>query len=126
LLIGAILVSMALFVVMLVAYWKVFTKLGLPGWMGIVPIVNVYMVYKARGERDPVLWTILSFIPCVSIVAWWFVCSDTAEMFDKELGWKLFLFLLPGFGHLVLGFGDSQANSARMAAGVGLNDTATS
>ena len=27
-------IYLALFVVFLIGYWKVFTKLGLPGWMG--------------------------------------------------------------------------------------------
>ncbi|MHB1138315.1 MAG: DUF5684 domain-containing protein [Microthrixaceae bacterium] len=114
-------VYIALFVVYCVAYWKVFTKLGLPGWMGIVPFVNVYMIFKARGERSPVLWLILCLVPCINIIAVWFLASDTADMFDKELGWKIFLFLIPGIGHLVLGFGDSTANPAKMAPGVGLN-----
>ncbi len=112
---------LALFVLFLVGYWKVFTKLGLPGWMGIVPFVNIYMIYKARGVRSPVLWLILCFIPCINIVAAWFLADDTAEMFDKELGWKIFLFLIPGISHLVLGFGDATANPAKMAPGVGLN-----
>lgn len=49
---------LALLVLMLVGYWKVFTKIGLPGWMGIIPFVNVYMLFKARsagagGVADP-------------------------------------------------------------------------
>ena len=102
-------------------YWKVFTKIGLPGWMGIVPFVNVYMIFEARGERDPVLWLILSLIPCVNIVALWFLANDTAEMFGKEDGWKLFLFFIPGISHLVLGMGSAQAVPANIAPGVGIN-----
>lgn len=116
-----VLVYIAILVVMLVGYWKVFTKLGLPGWMGIVPFVNVYMIFKARGQREPVVWLILCLIPCVNIIGYWFLASDTAEMFDKELGWKIFLFLIPGISHLVLGFGNAQADRTRIAPGVGLN-----
>lgn len=112
---------LAIFVVVLVGYWKVFTKLGLPGWMGIVPFVNIYMIFKARGQREPVLWLILCLIPCVNIIGLWFLASDTAEMFDKELGWKVFLFLIPGISHLVLGFGSAQADPSNIAPGVGLN-----
>jgi hypothetical protein len=112
----------ALFIILfLVGYWKVFTKMGLPGWMGIIPIVNVYMLFKARGQREPVVWTILMFIPCINFVALWFLANDTAEIFDKELGWKIFLFIFPGISHLILGYGDSQANPANIAPGVGLN-----
>ncbi len=114
-------VSLAMLVLTLIGYWKVFTKIGLPGWMGIIPFVNIYMIFKARGQREPVVWLILFLIPCINIVAAWFLANDTAEMFDKELGWKIFLFILPGIAHLVLGFGDSQANPAKIAPGVGLN-----
>jgi hypothetical protein len=101
-----------------VGYWKVFTKIGLPGWMGIIPFVNVYMLFKARGNREPIVWTILMLIPCINIIAAWFLANDTAELFDKELGWKIFLFIFPGISHLVLGFGDSQVNPANVAPGV--------
>lgn len=118
------LVYIAMIVVMAVAYWKVFTKLGLPGWMGIIPFVNVYMIFKARGQHEPIVFLILCLIPCINIIGYWFVASDTAELFGKELGWKLFLFFLPGISHLVLGFGSAQADRMAIAPGVGLNATA--
>lgn len=113
---------LALIVLMFVGYWKVFTKMGLPGWMGIIPFVNIYMLFKARGQREPVVWLILSLIPCINIVAMWFLANDTAEIFGKELGWKIFLFLIPGISHLVLGLGSAQAVPANIAPGVGLNE----
>lgn len=120
--IGILLVIyLAIFVVFLVGYWKVFTKLGLPGWMGIIPFVNVYMLFKARGKHEPVVWLILSLIPCINIVAMWMLANDTAELFGKELGWKIFLFLIPGISHLVLGFGGADVDRTALAPGVGLN-----
>lgn len=116
-----ILLYLVLLVLFLVGYWKVFTKMGLPGWMGIIPFVNIYMLFKARGQREPIVWTILFLIPCINIVAAWFLANDTAEIFDKELGWKIVLFIFPGIAHLILGFGDAQANPAKIAPGVGMN-----
>ena len=103
-------VYLAFIVLAFAGYWKVFTKIGLPGWMGIVPFVNVYMLFKARGQREPVVWLILALIPCVNIVAMWFLASDTAELFGKDVGWKLFLFFIPGISHMVLGFGSAQVD----------------
>ncbi|MGI9576613.1 MAG: DUF5684 domain-containing protein [Microthrixaceae bacterium] len=117
-----VVVWIAFLALFLIGYWKVFTKMGLPGWMGIIPFVNVYMLFKARGEHEPVVFLILCMIPCVNIIGLWFLANDTAEVFDKEIGWKIFLFLLPGISHLVLGFGDSQANPRNIAPGVGLNE----
>ena len=120
--IGILLVIyLAIFVVFLVGYWKVFTKLGLPGWMGIIPFVNVYMLFQARGKHEPVVWLILSLIPCINIIAMWMLANDTAELFGKELGWKIFLFLIPGISHLVLGFGGADVDRTALAPGVGLN-----
>jgi len=113
--------SLALLVLTLIGYWKVFTKIGLPGWMGIVPFVNIYMLFKARGQREPVVWLILCLIPCIQIIGLWFLANDTAELFGKELGWKIFLFIFPGLSHLILGFGSSQADRSMIAPGVGLN-----
>lgn len=115
------LISLAFLVLTLVGYWKVFTKIGLPGWMGIIPFVNIYMLFKARGQREPVVWLILALIPCIQIIALWFLANDTAELFGKELGWKIFLFLIPGLSHIILGFGGSEAERANIAPGVGLN-----
>ncbi len=117
-----VLFYLAIFVMFIIGYWKVFTKLGLPGWMGIIPFVNIYMIFKARGEHEPVVFLILCMIPCVNIIGMWFLASDTAEMFGKEIGWKIFLFLIPGVSHLVLGLGDSTAVPANIAPGVGLNE----
>ena len=86
-----------------------------PGWMGIVPFVSTYMIYKARGLRSPIVWLILSFIPILNIVAWWFLSSDLAEMFGKTTGWKIFLFLIPGLAHLMLAFGDATADRRNIA-----------
>jgi hypothetical protein len=113
--------SLALLVLTLIGYWKVFTKIGLPGWMGIVPFVNIYMLFKARGQREPIVWLILCLIPCIQIIGLWFLANDTAELFGKGLGWKIFLFIFPGLSHLILGFGGSQADRSMVAPGVGLN-----
>jgi hypothetical protein len=116
-----LLAGLVLALLTLVGYWKVFTKIGLPGWMGIVPFVNVYQIFKARGQHEPVLWLVLCLIPCISIIGAWVLASDTAEMFDKGIGWKLFLFFIPGLSHLVLGFGSYPVDPTRVAPGVGIN-----
>lgn len=99
-------IYIAFFAIYLVAWWKLFTKMGQPGWIGIIPILNAYGIYKLAGREW--WWIILLFIPCINLVALWFLAADTAKLFGKELGWTILLFLLPGIGHLILAFGDSQ------------------
>jgi fucose 4-O-acetylase-like acetyltransferase len=101
-----IIIYIALFAIYLVSMWKLFTKMGQPGWVGIIPILNWYGIYKLAGREW--WWVILLFIPCINIIALWFLASDTAKLFGKELGWTILLFLLPGIGHIILAFGDSQ------------------
>lgn len=119
--IGGAVLGVVWLLFLVIGFWRVFTKLGLPGWMGLIPFVNVFMIFRARGQHEPVLWLVLSLIPCVQIVAFWVLASDTAELFGKGFGWKLFLFVFPGFAHLVLGYGDAQADRTALAQGVGLN-----
>ena len=107
--------AIVIFVLVLVSQWVIFTKIGLPGVLGIIPIVSTYMIYKARGQRSPILWVILSLVPFVGFVALWFRCSDLAEMFGKGTGWKIFLFLVPGLADLMLAFGDSKADKRNIA-----------
>ena len=58
---------LVILVIYLVSMWKLFVKMGQPGWVGIIPILNVYGIYKLAG-RD--WWyIILLFIPCVNLVA---------------------------------------------------------
>lgn len=46
----AILISLALYILLIVAYWKIFTKAGEPGWKSIIPIYNTYTQYKITWE----------------------------------------------------------------------------
>lgn len=99
-------IYLAIFVIYLVGMWKLFTKMGQPGWVGIIPLLNAYGIYKLAG-RDW-WWVILLLIPCINIVAAWFLAADTAKLFGKEIGWTLLLFFFPGIGHLILAFGSAQ------------------
>ena len=39
-------VSFVLTVIGLLGSWKVFEKMGLEGWRGIIPIYNTYLLFK--------------------------------------------------------------------------------
>ena len=101
-----IIIYLAFFVIYLVAMWKLFVKMGQPGWQGIIPFLNAYVIFKLAGKEG--WWVILLIIPCINIVAAFFLAQSTAKLFGKELGWTICLFLFPGISHLVLAFGSSQ------------------
>ncbi len=99
-------VLLAILVITLVAMWKIFVKLGEPGWKGLIPIYNFFKIYELSGKSG---WLVLLFlIPCVNIVAAWLLADSLGDMVGKGFGYKVLLFLFPGIMHLVLGFGSSQ------------------
>ena len=98
--------ALVILVLTLVAMWKIFVKLGEPGWKGLIPIYNFFKIYELSGKSG---WLVLLFlIPCVNIVAAWLLADSLGDMFGKGFGYKVLLFLFPGIMHLVLGFGSSQ------------------
>ena len=99
-------VYIVLIAIYLVSMWKLFTKMGQPGWQGIIPILNAYVIYRLAGKEW--WWVLLLFIPCINIIALWFLADSTAKLFGKELGWTIALFIFPGISHIILAFGDSQ------------------
>ena len=43
-------ISIVILVLFTICYWKIFTKAGEEGWKAIVPIYNVYTMYKIAWE----------------------------------------------------------------------------
>lgn len=99
--------SVVLFLIFVIAWWRVFEKAGQPGWAAIIPIFNLYILLKIAGR--PGWWLILYLIPFVNIVVAIVVSIDVAKAFGKSAAYGvILLFLLNGIGYLILGFGDAQ------------------
>jgi len=93
------LIWLALVALFLYSNWKVWEKMGDPGWMGIIPILNVYRVFQRTRPEQAVLYTILSIVPCISIVMAFFYWSDLGKLFNKTF--------LHGLLTPLLAFGDA-------------------
>ncbi|HTP86223.1 MAG TPA: DUF5684 domain-containing protein [Bryobacteraceae bacterium] len=105
--IGFFLVMMAIAVVFIIGYWKVFAKAGQPGWAAIIPIYNAYILTKIAGR--PGWWVLLLLIPFVNIVIILLLSIDVAKSFGQSpIFGVIMLFLLSGIGYLVLGFGSAR------------------
>ena len=99
------LIMLAMMVVLVVGLWKVFEKAGQPGWACLIPIYNLYILLKIAGR--PGWWILLMIIPLVNIVISILVAIDVAKAFGQSAVWGVvLLFLLCGFGYLILGFGN--------------------
>lgn len=99
------LIYLAIFVVMIVAQWKIYEKAGEPGWAAIVPIYNIIVLLKIVGK--PTWWIIMFFIPIVNIVYLIWMINMLSKSFGKDEGFTVGLLLLGFVFYPILGFGDA-------------------
>ena len=111
----AFLINIALVVVFLVAYWKIFEKAGKPGWASLIPIYNIYVMCEIVWPKGPILPCILLFVPIVNIIYLLMFIFRLAKAFGKDVlfGFGL-LFLSPIF-ILILAFGNSTYQPEALA-----------
>ena len=94
------LIYLAILALFLFSAWKVWEKMGDPGWMGIVPILNTYRVFQRSRPDQAILFTILMFIPCVNFVMIFILWNDLGKLFGKSIVHGA-LFPLIAFGDAV-------------------------
>jgi hypothetical protein len=92
--------------IVIVSWWKVFTKAGEPAWAAVVPFYNVYVLLRIAGR--PGWWLILYFIPIVGFVVSIIVAIDVAKAFGKGTGFGLGLGFLGFIFFPILAFGDAE------------------
>lgn len=85
--------SMALSILMIVSYWKIFVKAGKPGWAAIVPIYN-FIVMCEIAEK-PWWYVLLLCVPIANIYAMVVVYNGIAKKFGKGTGYTAGMILLP-------------------------------
>ena len=102
----SIVIALIVAVVLIVAWWKIFTKAGKPGWAALIPIYNVIVMLQVVGR--PVWWIILFLIPVVNFIVEIIVILDLAKSFGKGTGFGIGLILLNPIFALILAFGDAE------------------
>ena len=75
------LISFALFVLMIVALWRIFDKAGEHGWASLIPFYKDYVLYKVSGKKN-LFW---GFLIC-SILSIGAVTSFTVLFFVIAFG----------------------------------------
>ena len=100
-----LLISLALWVISIVAFWKVFEKAGHAGWLSIIPFVNVFVLFEIAGFNG---WMfLLMFIPIVNLILAIVLSLKIAEAFGRSAVFGIFgLFIFSFIGYLILGFGE--------------------
>ncbi len=118
--------ALAVYVLYIIAWWKIFTKAGEDGWKSIIPIYNAYIFCKIIGLNFwiyvlaiPVGLGILSAIPAIAGVMtvvtglytlffYIYLAIKLGDAFKKSTGFKVGLVLLSFIFELILAFGDSK------------------
>ena len=99
-------IYLAIIVVVLAGFWKMFEKAGQPGWGAIVPFYNMYLMCKIAGR--PGWWLILLLIPYVNFIFWIIVLLDLAKSFGKGVGFAVGMILLGAIFIPILGSGSAE------------------
>ena|SRR5699024_4574140 len=99
--------ALAVYVLAVVALWKVFSKAGYFGLLALIPIVNLFIYTKIAGWSA---WlTLLYLIPVVNIVFSIMVAIRVGRGFGKSGVWSFFLlWLISIIGFFILGFGRAR------------------
>jgi hypothetical protein len=99
-------IYLAIIVVILAGFWKMFEKAGQPGWGAIVPFYNLYLMCKIAGR--PGWWLILLLIPYVNFIFMIIVMLDIAKSFGKGIAFAVGMILLGAIFIPILGFGSAE------------------
>jgi uncharacterized protein DUF5684 len=102
---GTWVVIIALVVVQIAAWWKLFEKAGQPGWAAIIPIYNVVVLLRIAGK--PLWWIILLIIPLVNIIVWVIVSVAIANNFGRGTLFGIGLLVFGIIFYPILAFGDA-------------------
>ena len=103
-------VLLVVYILVVIAMWKVFTKAGKPGWASLIPVYNMVVMYQIVGLNP---WLLLLYlIPVVNWIAALVLSImqnvKLAKVFGKSTGFAIGLIFLNPIFLLILGFGDAK------------------
>lgn len=107
---GYLAVLLVVYILVIIAMWKVFTKAGKPGWASLIPVYNMVVMYQIVGLNP---WLLLLYlIPVVNWIAALVLSIilnvKLAKVFGKSTGFAIGLIFLNPIFLLILGFGDAK------------------
>lgn len=102
-----LIIYLAILVVFCIGCWKMVAKAGMPGILGLIPIVNLFVLPIVGGK--PWWWAFMLFIPIVGQLLYMILVSlSIAERFGRGIGTVLGLIFLTPIFVCILGFGDAE------------------
>lgn len=103
---GSIIFSLAFCVVSIVAMWKLFEKAGEAGWKSIIPIYDLYILFKIAWGKG--IMFLLLLIPVVNVVIYFILYWKLAKSFGQSTGMCVLMLFFPQIVMLILAFGSAE------------------
>lgn len=110
---GFMVFTLALMIIMIVAWWRIFEKAGEPGWAALIPIYNTIVLLKVAKLSPWLIFVfLLAIIPVVGMIIVGvfsiIVQVKLGTAFGRGAGFILGMIFLPIIFLPILGFGDSR------------------
>ncbi|MFM7271403.1 MAG: DUF5684 domain-containing protein [Actinomycetes bacterium] len=119
--------ALVLYILIVIAHWKIFTKAGQRGWASIIPILNLFVLVKlvkrpmwwavvitiglivggAPSDAAAVIQVVTGLIAILAAILLIITFFDLAKAFGHGIGFGLGLVFLSVIFALILGFGSS-------------------
>ena len=101
-----IIAALAMYVLLIIAEWKIFTKAGEHGWACLIPFYNMYVLFRViYGSGWKFLLLLVPILDIVVGIAMWI---RLAQAFGKGIGFGILTLFFPNICTLILGFGSAQ------------------
>lgn len=113
-------IKIIFYLLVVIGQWRIFEKAGESGWKSLIPIYNVYILYKIIWDTrifwiELALALFLSIVPLIGIIGaigiFFIDIAATAKLsfaFGHGLAFTFGLFFLRPLFVIILGFGSSQ------------------
>ncbi len=82
---GFTLLLIGLYVLLVIAYWKMFTKAGEAGWKSIIPLYNIYIAFKIAWKDGSAFW-IYFVTTVICYVAYGIAATNAAGSSSGDVG----------------------------------------
>ncbi len=113
-------ITVFIFILRVIAWWKLFAKAGVAGWKSLIPIYNSYLYYKIAGVPSlfwiAIVVSVMSSLPNATIVYVSLALTviiviyqnyALSKAFGHGFGYTLGLLFLNLIFTFILGFGSS-------------------
>ncbi len=99
-------IAVGLIVFFIIAWWRIYTKAGRPGWSNLIPVYGWVEFFNVAWGNG--VYFLFMLIPGVNILVAILTVQKLSESYGHGLGFTLGLFCFPAIFIPILGFGKSK------------------